>query len=31
MSDFFVPDHDVPPAGITVHPLHSAGGVRKSG
>jgi citronellol/citronellal dehydrogenase len=31
MSDFFVPDDDVPPAGITVQPLHSTGGVQKSG
>jgi hypothetical protein len=31
MSVFFVPDDDVPPADITVQPLHSTGGVRRSG
>jgi citronellol/citronellal dehydrogenase len=29
--DFFVPDDDVPPPGITVQPLHSTGGVQKPG
>jgi citronellol/citronellal dehydrogenase len=28
--DFFVPDSDVPPAGITVQPLHSTGGVQNA-
>jgi citronellol/citronellal dehydrogenase len=31
MSDFFVPDDDVPPPGVTVTPLPSVGGVQKSG
>jgi citronellol/citronellal dehydrogenase len=30
MSDFFVPDDDVPPPGVTVTPLASVGGVQKS-
>ena len=30
MSDFFVPDDDVPPPGVTVRALPSAGEVRKS-
>jgi citronellol/citronellal dehydrogenase len=29
-SDFFVPDDDVPPPGVTVKPLPSVGGVQKS-
>jgi citronellol/citronellal dehydrogenase len=29
MSDFFVPDDDVPPPGVTVMPLPSVGGVQK--
>jgi citronellol/citronellal dehydrogenase len=29
MSDFFVPDDDVPPPGVTVTPLASVGGVQK--
>jgi citronellol/citronellal dehydrogenase len=28
-SDFFVPDDDVPPPGVTVEPLRSLGGVQK--
>jgi citronellol/citronellal dehydrogenase len=31
MSDFFVPDDDVPPPGVTVQPLPSVGGVQKAG
>jgi citronellol/citronellal dehydrogenase len=31
MSDFFVPDDDVPPPGVTVQPLASIGGVQKAG
>jgi len=31
MSDFFVPDDDVPPPGVVVRPLPSVGGVQKSG
>jgi citronellol/citronellal dehydrogenase len=31
MSDFFVPDDDVPPPGVTVQALPSVGGVQKSG
>jgi citronellol/citronellal dehydrogenase len=31
MSDFFVPDDDVPPPGVTVRPLPTVGGVQKSG
>ena len=31
MSDFFVPDDDVPPPGVSVRPLPSVGGVRRSG
>jgi citronellol/citronellal dehydrogenase len=31
MSDFFVPDDDVPPPGVTVRPLPSVGQVQKSG
>jgi len=30
MSDFFVPDDDAPPPGVTVMPLHSVGGAQKS-
>ena len=30
MSDFFVPDDDVPPPGVTVKALPSVGGVQKS-
>jgi citronellol/citronellal dehydrogenase len=30
MSDFFVPDDDVPPPGVTVMPLHSVGGAQRS-
>ena len=30
MSDFFVPDDDVPPAGVMVRPLPSVGGAQKS-
>ena len=30
MSDFFVPDDDVPPPGVTVRALPSAGEVQKS-
>ena len=30
MSDFFVPDDDVPPPGVTVMPLPSVGGAQKS-
>jgi citronellol/citronellal dehydrogenase len=30
MSDFFVPDDDVPPPGVTVKPLPSVGGVQTS-
>jgi citronellol/citronellal dehydrogenase len=29
MSDFFVPDDDVPPPGVSVQPLPSVGGVQK--
>jgi citronellol/citronellal dehydrogenase len=29
MSDFFVPDDDVPPPGVTVMALPSVGGVQK--
>jgi citronellol/citronellal dehydrogenase len=29
MSDFFVPDDDVPPPGVTVTPLPSIGAVPK--
>jgi citronellol/citronellal dehydrogenase len=31
MSDFFVPDDDVPPPGVSVTPLPSVGGAQKSG
>jgi citronellol/citronellal dehydrogenase len=31
MSDFFVPDNDVAPPGVTVMQLPSVGGVQKSG
>ena len=31
MSDFFVPDDDVPPPGVTVQPLASVGAVQKTG
>jgi citronellol/citronellal dehydrogenase len=31
MSDFFVPDDEVPPPGVAVKPLPSVGGVQKSG
>jgi citronellol/citronellal dehydrogenase len=30
MSDFFVPDDDLPPPGVTVQPLPLVGGVQKS-
>jgi citronellol/citronellal dehydrogenase len=30
MSDFFVPDDDVPPPGVTVMPLHSVGATQKA-
>ena len=30
MSDFFVPDDDVPPPGVVVQPLGSIGGVQKT-
>jgi citronellol/citronellal dehydrogenase len=30
MSDFFVPDEDVPPPGVTVQALPSVGGVQRS-
>ena len=30
MSDFFVPDDDVPPPGVTVTALPSVGGAQKS-
>ncbi len=30
MSDFFVPDDDVPPPGVTVQPLPSVGGAQKA-
>jgi citronellol/citronellal dehydrogenase len=30
MSDFFVPDDDVPPPGVMVRPLPSVGGAQKS-
>jgi citronellol/citronellal dehydrogenase len=30
MSDFFVPDDDVPPPGVTVRPLPSEGEAQKS-
>jgi citronellol/citronellal dehydrogenase len=30
MSDFFVPDDDVPPPGVSVQPLPSVGGAQKS-
>ena len=30
-SDFFVPDDDVPPPGVTVQPLPSVGGAQKTG
>jgi len=30
MSDFFVPDDDVPPPGVSVKALPSVGGVQKS-
>jgi citronellol/citronellal dehydrogenase len=30
MSDFFVPDDDVPPPGVTVQALPSVGGAQKS-
>ena len=30
MSDFFVPDDDVPPPGVTVMALPSVGGVQKA-
>jgi citronellol/citronellal dehydrogenase len=30
MSDFFVPDDDVPPPGVTVQALPSVGGVQKA-
>jgi citronellol/citronellal dehydrogenase len=30
MSDFFVPDDDVAPPGVTVMTLPSVGGVQKS-
>jgi citronellol/citronellal dehydrogenase len=31
MSDFFVPDDDVPPPGVTVQALPSVGAAQKSG
>ena len=31
MSDFFVPDDDVPPPGVTVQPLGSISGVQRAG
>jgi citronellol/citronellal dehydrogenase len=31
MSDFFVPDDDVPPPGVMVMPLPSVGGAQKTG
>jgi citronellol/citronellal dehydrogenase len=31
MSDFFVPDDDVPPPGVTVMPLPSVGGAKAKG
>jgi citronellol/citronellal dehydrogenase len=31
MSDFFVPDDDVPPPGVAVQPLGSIGGVQRTG
>jgi citronellol/citronellal dehydrogenase len=31
IADFFVPDDDVPPPGVTVMPLGSMGGVQRSG
>jgi citronellol/citronellal dehydrogenase len=31
MSDFFVPDDDVPPPGVSVAPLPSVGGAQKAG
>jgi citronellol/citronellal dehydrogenase len=31
MSDFFVPDDDAPPPGVSVRALPSVGEVRKSG
>jgi citronellol/citronellal dehydrogenase len=30
MSDFFVPDDDVPPPGVTVQALPSVGGAQTS-
>ena len=30
MPDFFVPDDDVPPPGVTVQPLPSVGGAQKA-
>ena len=30
MSDFFVPDDDVPPPGVTVMALPSVGGAQKA-
>jgi len=30
MSDFFVPDDDVPPPGVSVKPLPSTRGVQKT-
>jgi citronellol/citronellal dehydrogenase len=30
MSDFFVPDDDMPPPGVTVQPLPSVGGAQKA-
>jgi citronellol/citronellal dehydrogenase len=30
MSDFFVPDDDVPPPGVTIQPLPSVGGAQKA-
>jgi len=30
MSDFFVPDDDVPPPGVTVQSLPSVGGAQKA-
>ena len=30
MPDFFVPEDDVPPPGVTVQPLSSVGGAQKA-
>ncbi|MGA7806223.1 MAG: short chain dehydrogenase, partial [Bradyrhizobium sp.] len=31
MSDFFVPDDDLPPPGVSVAPLPSVGAAQKAG